>query len=65
MDENWKVGHKHNYRERRLTDSIKQHRIHILGITETKKAGYGNMKITNHYTLYYSGVQNGTRPKEG
>lgn len=54
-----------NGKEIEITEEMSRFKIDILGISEVKKQGKGNIKLTNEYTLYYSGTDPGQRNKEG
>lgn len=52
-------------KEMEIIEEMEEQDIQILGLSETKKVDQGTIKLTDKYTLYYSGVQKGMRAKEG
>jgi len=52
-------------KEEELVEEMIQYNIEILGITETKKKGKGLKKIHKGYWMYWSGVDENQRAKEG
>ncbi|KAK9752158.1 Endonuclease-reverse transcriptase [Popillia japonica] len=51
-------------KEVEITKEMRKFKLDILGISETRKQGKGNIKLTDGYTLYYSGIEPGQRIKE-
>lgn len=54
-----------NGKEEELIEEIKQAKIGILAITETKKKGQGIQDVQENYILLYSGVEHEKRAKAG
>jgi hypothetical protein len=52
-------------KEAEVVEEMMKYRIPILGVSETKKKGYGTMLMHRNYTLRYSGVGKDSRAKEG
>lgn len=52
-------------KEVEIVEEMKQNKLQILGLSETKKKGKGKMQLDNGYMLYYTGVQQDQRAKEG
>lgn len=52
-------------KEMEIAEEMESNNLQILGLSETKKKGRGYRQLTNKHTLYYSGVSQERRAKEG
>ncbi|KAK4885035.1 hypothetical protein RN001_001306 [Aquatica leii] len=52
-------------KEKELVEEFEKTDLDILGITETKKKGTGELELQSGHILIYSGVQHTSRAREG
>lgn len=60
------MEHKYSiWKELKVMEDMKEYKLDILDVSNTKKVEEGAMQITKYYKLYFSGLEKGTRAKEG